>query len=174
MTISVPRPGRVERAGREGWLDTGGQSWVMSTSQRVSPLFRQMATQRAWGELIERLGRCPRPPHEVIVFGFSKLEWKLREVVRDLEDPPLEVLAVRLVRKYVPGERPPEVSVVHWWHAVRRPLVVETLTLRTGRGDRRHRSGCLTAVTTMHDGPGRRTVTGWPGTLVARRDIDAS
>ena len=152
----------------------------------VATVDRTMATRGAWRELLERIGSCPRPPHEVIVFTFSKLGWKPREVVRDLADTPLEVLAARVVREcalaelrvgaaFVPlrrklrrplveslsdprtrrlyrdllahqagattlrhyfpvaSERSAEAAVVHWWHAVRRSLVAETL--RVGRGD---------------------------------------
>lgn len=147
---------------------------------------RAMATRRAWHELLYRVGRCPRPPHEVIVFAFSKLGWKPREVVRELADTALEVLALRLAREcalaglpvgapfvslrrklegplveslsdprtrrlyrdllahragattlrhYFPvaSEQSAEAAVVHWWHAVQRSLVAETL--RAGHGD---------------------------------------
>lgn len=51
-------------------------------------------------ELLTRLARCPRPPHEVIVFGFSKLGWKPRDVVLELADVPLNELGVRLEWEY--------------------------------------------------------------------------
>ena len=51
-------------------------------------------------ELLRRVLACPRPPHEVITFGFSKLKWKPREIVEELCETRLRGLAQRLEAEY--------------------------------------------------------------------------
>jgi len=43
---------------------------------------------------------CRRPPHERIVFGFSRLEWRPAEMVAELSDAKLGDLLVRLQADY--------------------------------------------------------------------------
>lgn len=51
-------------------------------------------------DLLCHVMACSRPPHEVIVFGFSKLLWKPSEIVEELSDRPLRGLAARLEADY--------------------------------------------------------------------------
>jgi hypothetical protein len=55
---------------------------------------------RVTTELLRRVLACPRPPHEVVTFGFSKLNWKPREIATELCDVRLFDLAQRLAREY--------------------------------------------------------------------------
>ena len=70
----------------------------------------------AFTELLCRVARCTRPPHEVIVFGFSKLGWKPADIVGELADVPLGDLAARLEREYAAATAVPAV------HAAFAPL----------------------------------------------------
>ncbi|MCK6554923.1 sigma-70 family RNA polymerase sigma factor [Candidatus Binatia bacterium] len=63
----------------------------------------------AFAELLSRVARCARPPHEVIVFGFNKLGWKPGDVVSELADLPMGVLAARLEREYAAATAVPAV-----------------------------------------------------------------
>lgn len=53
---------------------------------------------------------CPRPPNEIIAFGFTKLEWKPREITMNLSDSTLDELASRLERDYVALVPDPEIA----------------------------------------------------------------
>jgi RNA polymerase sigma factor (sigma-70 family) len=51
-------------------------------------------------ELLCFVNVCFRPPHEVIVFGFSKLKWRPSEIVEELAGRRLDELAARLEDDY--------------------------------------------------------------------------
>ena len=51
-------------------------------------------------ELLRYAAACRRPPHEVVTFGFSRLEWKPREIFEELSPETLTSLAERLEREY--------------------------------------------------------------------------
>ena len=53
---------------------------------------------------------CSRPPNEILVFGFTKLEWKPREITMNLSDEILRTLAARLEREYVALVPDPELA----------------------------------------------------------------
>jgi hypothetical protein len=87
-------------------------------------------------DLLGRVTACSRPPHEIIVFGFSKLLWKPSEIVGDLSTHPLKSLAARLEEDYLAAVPIPAI------HAAFAPLH-EKLTRPLGDliGDPRTRRG---------------------------------
>lgn len=112
--------------------DRGVVDWTELPAVLAAP-DRRMATRRAWGELLDRLGRSRRPPHEVIVFGFCKLGWKPRDVVCELGDKPLRALAARLERECTFGEAFAVQPFAPLHARLRRPLVDSIRDPRTRR-----------------------------------------
>lgn len=53
---------------------------------------------------------CERPPNEIVAFGFTKLEWKPREITVNLSASTLRDLSQRLERDYVALVPDPEIA----------------------------------------------------------------
>ncbi len=53
---------------------------------------------------------CSRPPNEILAFGFTKLEWKPREITMNLSDSTLRDLTRRLETDYVAVVPDPEIA----------------------------------------------------------------
>src|SRR5262249_54206896 len=63
-------------------------------------------------ELLRRVLACTRPPHEVIAFGFSKLQWKPQQIREELCDINLRDLALRLEVEYSALVRSPAIRAL--------------------------------------------------------------
>lgn len=65
----------------------------------------RLTLSQAYLELVRYCASCQRPPHEVIGFGFSRLECKPAALVAESSDLPLSALEAQLEREY--GELAP-------------------------------------------------------------------
>ena len=86
-------------AGASGGEDLSGADLAAGLPEG-SNVDDRLHAARTLLDLLCRILACARPPHEIIVFGFSKLLWKPSEIVEDLADRRLLALAARLQEDY--------------------------------------------------------------------------
>jgi RNA polymerase sigma factor (sigma-70 family) len=75
---------------------------------------------RVLSALLKHVAECARPPHEIIVFGFSRLEWKPNEIAAELGDVTLGDLEARLEADYAAAACAPPIREL--WRPLRDKL----------------------------------------------------
>lgn len=75
------------------------RDWPVQEGAEPSPE-TSVDLARVLAALLARIAGCSRPPHEIIVFGFSRLSWKPSEISDELGGAALSHLEARLEEEY--------------------------------------------------------------------------
>jgi len=73
---------------------------LWGTASRPTASEQWIDTAAGLLELLCRAASCTRPPHEVVAFGFNRLDWTPREIVHELAGSVLKDLTARLETEY--------------------------------------------------------------------------